>query len=207
MFVPKQFRIEDPDKAIDFIKENSFGILVSQKEGKLLATHIPLEYSIDVNTGEAILSGHIAKANEQSKGFEDGDEVLAIFNGPHAYISSSWYDHENVPTWNYVAVHVYGKIQMQSKEQLLHSLKELVDKYEYGNENPTSIEKMSEQTLKQVNGIVGFNIHIHDIQAAYKMSQNRHNDDYQNIIKELESKEDNLSNEVAKEMKCLRPLE
>src|SRR4051812_15778197 len=118
MYVPKQFKNNEPAQIKDFIRKNGFAILVSQCEGKIVATHLPLELNED---GEK-LSGHISRANPQWKNFDQGTEVLAIFNGPHAYISSSWYNHENVPTWNYIAVQVYGKIAIIEGEELVRSM-------------------------------------------------------------------------------------
>src|SRR5436190_23118671 len=118
MYVPGYSRNQNIDEVKEFIKENSFGILVSSGSSKLHATHIPLELSTNGN-GKDILTGHISKANPQWKNFNGSDRVLVIFNGPHAYVSSSWYDHENVPTWNYIAVHVYGIIKIIEGEKLL----------------------------------------------------------------------------------------
>jgi len=198
MYVPKQFRNNDGSTINDFIRHHGFGILVSQSDNKMVATHIPLELSAD----EAKLTGHIAKANPQWKNFQSNSEVMVIFPGPHAYVSSSWYDHENVPTWNYIAVHVYGKIEIIEGEQLLECLKHLVDKYETGSEHPVSVEKMSpEYVRKSIQGLVGFEITITSIEAAYKLSQNRDRKNYINIISELEKRGDHSSHEVADEMK------
>lgn len=151
--------------------------------------------------GEDVLVGHISKANPQGGSFKTNEEVLAIFNGPHAYVSSSWYERENVPTWNYIAVHIYGKIRIIEGAELYNSLKKLVDKYEVNSENPVSMETMSPEMLKHINGIVGFSIKINEIQAAYKLSQNRNSTDYHYIVENLDNRDDPLSKEVAKIMK------
>ena len=203
MFIPNDYKNENIEEVKDFLNENSFGILLSQLDGKISGTHIPMELDIDEN-GKDVLVGHIAKANPQSKNLKNEDEILAIFNGPHSYISSSWYQKENVPTWNYVAVHVYGKVKIIEGEELLESLKKLVDKYEKNSENPVSVEKMSSRTLKQINGIIGFSIKITEIQAAYKLSQNREEKDFHNITNELEKNGDLNSIRVAKEMKKIK---
>jgi transcriptional regulator len=136
--------------------------------------------------GEAVLVGHISKANPQWKNFEADSNVLAIFNGPHSYISSSWYDHENVPTWNYIAVHIYGKVNIIEGDKLLNTLKKLVDKYESQSEKPISVDKMSEKFIsKEIKGIIGFEIVITEIQSAYKLSQNRDAQNHENITSEL----------------------
>ena len=129
MYIPDLYKNEDQEAIRTFLKANAFGILINQTNGRLWATHIPLELEIN-KEGEDVLMGHISKENPQWTAFESNDEVLAVFTGPHSYISSSWYDHENVPTWNYMAVHVYGTIKIMEGEELLASLKELTNKYE-----------------------------------------------------------------------------
>ena len=200
MYIPDIYKNENQEAITAFLKENSFGILINQTNGKLWATHIPLELSVN-KEGKTILEGHISKENPQWKGFVENDQILAIFSGPHSYISPSWYDHENVPTWNYIAVHVYGKIKIIEGAAVLESLKKLVDKYEQNSKNPVRIEDLSEQTMMQSRGIIAFEIEIEEIQAQQKMSQNRDNKNYQNIISELEKTNENHSIAVANEMK------
>ena len=204
MYIPKFFKVEDIEIAKSFIQENSFGILINQVDGKPFATHIPLVIETK-SKNKYVLFGHIVKANNQWKAFHEDQEVLVIFQGPHAYVSSSWYDDENVPTWNYAAVHVYGKIKIVDNETVYKHLSKLVDKYEMGNENPVRVSSMSASMLeKQMNAIVGFEIHITEIQAAEKLSQNRDEKNYNNIIVELEKKGDVNSLKVAAAMKNLK---
>ncbi len=200
MYTPEIYKNENQEEIKKFLQENSFGILINQTNGKLWATHIPLELDTNEN-GATILSGHISKENPQWNGFIDNDQVLAVFSGPHSYISSSWYDHENVPTWNYIAVHVYGKIKIIEGEAVIESLKKLVDKYEQKSEDPVRIEDLSQKIMLQSRGIVAFEIEITEIQATRKMSQNRDEKNYQNIISELEKANTNQSVAVANEMK------
>lgn len=203
MYIPSYFENKNIEEVKDFLSENGFGILLSQADGRITGTHIPMELDTDEN-GEDVLVGHIAKANPQSKHLKNNEKILAIFNGANSYISSSWYQKENVPTWNYIAVHIYGKVKIIDGEELLDSLKKLVDKYERNSENPVSIEKMSTRTLKQVDAIVGFSIKINEIQAAYKLSQNREDIDYHTITRELEKSGDPNSLGIAAEMKKMR---
>jgi transcriptional regulator len=204
MYTPEIYKNESQEEIKKFLQENSFGILINQTNGKLCATHIPLELETN-EEGNEILYGHISKENPQWNGFLNNDQVLAVFSGPHSYISSSWYDHENVPTWNYIAVHVYGKIKIIEGEAVIESLKKLVDKYEQHSENPVRIEDLSKKTMLQARGIVAFEIEITEIQATKKMSQNRDDKNLKNIISELEKTEDFQSIAVANEMrKCPR---
>lgn len=202
MYIPDIYKNENQEEINNFLHNNSFGILVNQTNGKLCATHIPLE--LDTNTnGKKVLQGHISKENPQWKGFLDNDKVLAIFSGAHSYISSSWYDHENVPTWNYIAVHVYGTIKIISGEAVIESLKKLVDKYERNSEKPVRVEDFSKKTMMQTRAIVAFEIEIEEIQAVHKLSQNRDDKNYKNIVCELK-KTGNIQDEaIANEMsKC-----
>ncbi|KIC02347.1 protease [Flavobacterium sp. JRM] len=202
MHTPSIFKNEDSEAIRAFLKENSFGILINQTNGKLWATHIPLEIETNAD-GKEILCGHISKLNPQGEGFTQNDQILAVFSGPHSYISSSWYDHENVPTWNYIAVHIYGRIKIVNHEAAVESLKKLVDKYEASSEKPIRVEDLSAKTMRQAHGIIAFEIEIDEIQATKKMSQNRDDVNYKNIITALEKTENPQSIAVAKEMeKC-----
>ena len=204
MYIPKYFKNENTDAVRAFIVENGFAVLVNRVGGRFWATHIPLILDKNEN-GQDILFGHISKANNQWKEFERNEEVLAIFSGPDAYVSSSWYDHENVPTWNYLAVHVYGKIQIIEGEILKNRMRKLVDKYESNMQNPVSIDRMSKDYVeKEMRGIVGFEIEITDIQAAMKLSQNRDKINYERVIKGLEKQGDINSLEIARIMKKLK---
>lgn len=203
MYIPSQYRNENHQEIRDFLIENSFGILISRNHEKLLATHIPLELTIE-KEGIVELTGHLSKENPQWKNFNKNEEVLAVFPGPHSYVSSSWYQHEEVPTWNYIAVHVYGILQIMEKDELLDSLRKMVDKYEKNSDNPISVDRMSEKTMRQINGIVGFKITVRDVQAVSKLSQNRNEQDYHNIVCQLEKSKNTKAVAVAEEMKKKR---
>lgn len=200
MYIPELYKNENEEEITTFLRNNSFGILVNLLDGQLWATHIPLELEQNKN-GKTLLCGHISKENPQWKGFQSNADILAIFSGPHSYISSSWYEKENVPTWNYIAVHVYGKIKIIEGDDVIASLKRLTDKYEQNSKNPVRLEDLSEKTMRQVAGIVAFEIEIDRIEAVKKMSQNRNERDYSNIVSELEKTDDAASKEVVAIMK------
>lgn len=204
MYIPELYKNENQEDIQNFIHQNGFGILVNQTEGKLWATHIPL--LLEVKNGKQILVGHVSKENPQAQSFKTNQEVLAIFSGVHTYISSSWYDHENVPTWNYLAVHVYGKVQLHSLDESIEALKKLVDKYEAKSEKPVRVEDLSKKTMLQARGIVSFEIEITAMEAKKKLSQNRDDKNYQNIISKLENSNDNQAIAVAEEMKKNRKI-
>lgn len=200
MYIPDLYLNENQAEVEQFLHENGFAILVNQTNGKLWGTHTPL-FLETTSKGNKILGGHISKANPQAENFTEGDEVLAIFSGPHTYISSSWYDHENVPTWNYIAVHVYGKLRLLNYEESVASLAKLVKKYEKNQENPVKVEELSETTMLQARGILAFEIDITDLQAVKKMSQNRDDKNYKNIITHLEKSNKTDDRQVAEEMR------
>ncbi|WP_375324863.1 FMN-binding negative transcriptional regulator [Flagellimonas sp. GZD32] len=199
MYIPNHYKNENLEEVKVFIQHNSFGILINIVDQKPWGTHIPLELEQDVD-GNDVLVGHMAKANPQWKNFTENAEVLCIFNGPHSYVSSSWYKEEEVPTWNYIAVHVYGKLKVLSEAETLQSMYRLVDKYEKASKNPISLGEMSPKTLRQVKGVVGFSIQISDIQATYKLSQTR-KEDHSKIISELQEQKDAGSIAIAQAMK------
>jgi transcriptional regulator len=206
MYIPGLFRVKDTEEIRGFIEENGFGILINSVKGKLLATHIPMLMVKDKDQKD-ILTGHLSKANPQWKTFGKSPEVLAIFPGHHSYISSSWYDHENVPTWNYLAVHLYGTIRIIEGAELKEELSKMVDKYEAAMPNPVSVERMSENFVEsEIKGIVGFKISITEIQAAAKLSQNRDDKNVKRIIAGLENQGDQDSLTMAKLMREKRPL-
>lgn len=197
---------ENDSEIQDFLKKNAFATLVSQVNGKPWATHIPFVLDQD-SKGNYVLHAHVAKANLQWKTLQENKEVMVIFQGPHAYISSSWYTHENVPTWNYLAVHVYGKVRILEGDELIHHLKLLVDRYEDGRPNRVSVETMSESYFKsQIRALVGIEIQITEVHASAKLSQNRDNENYKNIISELDKSPFPLDKEVAEEMRKIREI-
>jgi len=200
MYIPDIYVNENRSEIIRFIEENSFAILVNQSNNKINATHIPL-FIEKSDENQLILSGHISKLNPQSENFAENGTVLAIFSGAHSYISSSWYDYEEVPTWNYLAVHVEGKIEILNEEKKLLHLENLVDKYEKNSENPISTKSLSEKTMRQANGILAFNIIVTKIEAVKKLSQNKSENNKKSIISHLEKSGDEGAKCIANEMK------
>jgi transcriptional regulator len=189
MYTPKHYEETDPQLLNDFIRQNNFGILVSLQNGLPVATHIPFTLLVNEQDGSRRLLGHISRANLQWKTFQESGTVLVIFGGPHAYISPRWYNHLNVPTWNYMAVHAYGPLRVVSKEAELRSLLNLlVDQHENG---AYSMESLPEEMIeKQIRGIVAFEVAITQLQASFKLSQNRDKESYHNVIRELEGQDD-----------------
>jgi transcriptional regulator len=201
MHIPKYYREENTEKIIEFIKSNGFPAIVSHDGERLLATHIPIEVVTNPD-GTIKILGHMSRANPQWKSFGE-QEILLIFQGAHTYISPRWYNHINVPTWNYITAHVYGKLKMLTGDELPALLSQLVHKHE--SETGYALENLPEDFVrKEMNGVVGFEIQITKMDAAYKLSQNRDDESYGNIVVELEKREDGDSKKIAEEMKKKR---
>ena len=200
MYIPRRYEEKDREKVFQFIREYSFGILISVKDGLPMGTHIPL--LLGKNTaGEDTLTGHISIGNEQKYALTDGARVLAIFSGPHAYVSPRWYTQMNVPTWDYISVHVYGTVRIMEGKELRTALGHLVDNYERDLPRPVTMGEMSEKMLHDnIRGILGFEIRVDEIQAAYKLSQNRDEKSYHSVIDHLDQG-DELARKIASEMK------
>lgn len=200
MYIPRRYEEKDREEIFQFIRENSFGILISVTDGVPMGTHIPLLLETDAE-GNSVLSGHISKGNGQKQALTEGAKVLVIFPGPHAYISPRWYTQLTVPTWNYVSVHAYGTVKLLEGAALWEHLRKLMHNYEQSMPHPVAMEEVPEKTLEDnFRGIIGFEIHIDDLQAAYKLSQNRDAESHHNIIVQLE-KGDDTARAVAEEMK------
>ncbi|MCL6573581.1 MAG: FMN-binding negative transcriptional regulator, partial [Bacillus sp. (in: Bacteria)] len=140
MYIPKYFKVTNVDDIWGFFQKNSFGTIVTTEQGKPIATHLPFQLIKEGDT--SYITGHMAYGNPQWRTFETCEDVLVMFQGPHAYISSSWYEEENVPTWNYQAVHVYGTASILDEEELKQDLTMLLKKYEKHRNNPVLWDKL-----------------------------------------------------------------
>ncbi len=201
MYTPKLYDPPSGDELLRVIRQNSFGVLVT---APLMATHIPMELEI-LPDGSYCLFGHLAKANPHS-GLLHEREGMAIFNGPHTYISSSWYEKINVPTWNYIAVHVHGIIKVLSEEESVKHMKMQLGRYEQQSKKPVTMEAMPPKFLSShMNGIVAFRMFVKNIEGSFKLSQNRNDRDYFAIVDELQKRDDDQSQHVAEEMLRIRP--
>jgi transcriptional regulator len=197
MYVPEIFEITDPKIIEQFIKENGFGTLITASSPFPVGTHIPM--LLETNAiGDKVLTGHISKENPQGLDFEKSPQVLAIFlSSIHQYISSSWYNHPNAPTWNYISVHVSGNLKIIEGDTLWKAVSQLTDKYEQQSKCPVSLETLPKSVQRQMNGIIGFEISIHKIEAAFKLSQNRSQEDFANILNELRLSKDLMASLMA----------
>ena len=203
MYISKLNREEDQAKILEFLRQNEFSIVVTYDGEKPIASHLLTEVALD---GENLfVNGHMSKANPLWKTFEKNPEVLVIFQGPHTYISPTWYNHINVPTWNYQAVHVYGKPRIVTDPEEFHAI---LSRLVVRNEIDTSYRLESlppDFVVNNMKGIVGFQIEVTRIEANYKLSQNRDDANYQNIVQQLHGRADEMSHQVAEAMERQRP--
>jgi transcriptional regulator len=191
MYIPSAFEIKDLSKFGEVISSNSFATIISKDGETLFASHLPFLYKPDHGDKGKLIS-HMARANRHWQLFHEKEEVLVIFNGPHAYISPNWYATEvAVPTWNYVTVHVYGipKI-MQTEAELNSVLDETVEKHESVLPNPWTPNLPYELKTKLNLMIVGFEIQITRIEGKFKLGQNRSKEDQQKMRQTLQSSGD-----------------
>jgi transcriptional regulator len=197
MYVPKQFVVEDLARLQDFMEEFSFATIVTQRDGELTASHIPflLDRSVEPY---GTLRAHIAIRNPQLKDFQSGSEALVIFQGPHTYISPSWYAQpENVPTWNYTVVHAYGVPKIGDKTAMMELLKDLTGKHEGSFEQPWDFDPSAAWIQKLLSEIVALEIKIEKLQGKFKLNQNRTQADRAGVIEALSASEDSLQRAIA----------
>ncbi|MFC5451101.1 FMN-binding negative transcriptional regulator [Paenibacillus aestuarii] len=198
MYVPSHFEIKDLSIAYGIMRENSFATLFSQHDGSPYATHLPL--ILDKN--HTYLYGHFARPNPQWT--DIGNQmVLAVFHGPHCYISPSWYEtNKAVPTWNYVTVHVYGEVQLIDDEnELMVSLNDMVMKYESPNSS-YSLKDIDPGYLSGLNkGVQGFKLKINRIEGKAKLSQNHSIQRRELVIQQLEKIKDSDEQKISSLMK------
>lgn len=199
MYVPKKFIPTSAKEVNTFIKENSFATLFSQYLGKPIATHTPLFFlQEDV---QDYLIGHIAKANEQHHCFDGKSKLLAVFTNQHSYVSSSWYSIPQAPTWNYISVHITGTAVPMSDAEARQLLSDMVDNYEAQEEKPFKVTDMpAPQFAAMLQAIVAFKIKVENIEASFKLSQNRSAEDHKNIITQLKKRGDEFSTMIAEDM-------
>jgi len=199
MYIPSSFKMEDVNNMYAVIKENSFATLVSQHNGAPFATHLPLILDAE----NQYLYGHFARPNPQYQDISN-QMALAIFHGPHCYISPSWYETgKAVPTWNYVTVHVYGEvILIDDEKELMASLHDMVLKYE-APDSPYQLEEVDANFITGMNkGVQGFKIKITKIEGKAKLSQNHSVERQELVINQLEQIQNSDERKIAALMKA-----
>ena len=191
MYIPKAFDVSDGALLDAFIDNNSFATLVSAVDGTLFATHLPLILD-RTPPPQGVLLGHVARANAHWRAFDGQREALAIFHGPHAYVSPRWYaTSPAVPTWNYAAVHVYGVPHVVEDAAWLSNLVDrLITIYEAGMPQPWPGVLPPDYKANHLQAIVGFVLNITRVEGKFKLSQNRPLEDQLGVLRHLEASPD-----------------
>ena len=201
MYIPKIYKSEDLSLMKEIIRENGFALLISN-EGKLSATHSM--FLLNEMPDGFYLETHISKANLQAKMLKEGDEVLCDFLGAHSYISSSWYDHKNVSTWNYEAVQIRGRVKLMNDDELYQHLEKLTLKYEKVQKCPMLVENMgTDYVRKEMQGAFGINIIPEEVHIVSKLSQNRDEKNKESIIANLKETHHPNSIKIAEKMQII----
>jgi transcriptional regulator len=187
-YIPRHFRVDDPATLEAFMARHAFATLASaDADGRPAVTHLPLIARRD-DDGRLVLEGHVARANPHWEGFAAAPEVVAIFEGPHGYVSPRWYaDPLLVPTWNYAVVHARGKARLLPSEALPGLLARLSAAFESGADAPWTPERLPEAHAARLHGaIVGFEIAVERLEGKFKLSQNRSAADVASAAEALE---------------------
>jgi len=188
MYSPPYNRIEDRRELLEFMRANSFALLVTATGGAPLASHLP----VSVADGDAgiVIHSHMAKNNPQWQEFFD-DEVMIVFSGPHAYVSPRWYvDKERVPTWNYAAVHAYGKVKLTEDRKVKHAAQRALVAELDPQWLPQFDALRPEYVDHMLNGIVTFDIAVTRLETRWKLSQNRGRREQELIAAALDQSDD-----------------
>jgi transcriptional regulator len=196
------FKEEDQDVVLEFMRKHPFVFLTGVDEkSKPVATQVPV--FIDEKDGKLFLTGHIMRNNDHHKAFEKNPNVLAVFTSPHVYVSATWYDDPHqASTWNYMSVHAKGTIRFGNKEDLIAILKRLTLHYENNNTSSTTVfdNLTSEYTEPLLKAIVAFEVEVVFIDNVFKLSQNRNEKSFLNIMDKLNELGDD-GKFIAEEMK------
>jgi transcriptional regulator len=200
MYSLPYFKEKDEQLVKEFIRMNPFAMLIGCTDQIPVATQVPL--LIHEKEGKIFLKGHIMRNTDHHKAFQSNQNALCVFTGPHTYVSASWYSNpQTASTWNYISVHVRGKIRFLDEAHLIEILKETTSHFENNPYSKASFDQLdSEYVQKLVKAIIGFEIEVDQIDNVFKLSQNRDEESYQNIVRELEN-QDPQAQEIAEEMK------
>ena len=199
MYIPAENKWTDRGAILQFMRAHNFALMVTVGKGGLEATHLP--FVIEEPDDSIVLHAHLARANGQASVLAHDAEVLVVFSGPHAYISPSHYDRsDSVPTWNYLAVHAYGRAEIVGDEaEGYRSLEALMAASEPGYE-PHWAQVSEKYKSGLFRGIVPFRIRVTRLEAKAKMSQNKSESEQRRIIQTLLSADDTAAHETARFM-------
>lgn len=189
MYSLPYFKENDKTKVIDFIKSHPFAFLAGSDENNYpVATQVPL--FLDEMEGKLFLRGHIMRNTDHHRGFIHNNNVLAVFTGAHTYVSASWYENkEQASTWNYMSVHARGVMRFLDEQALLGILRRTTNYFENNPHSGANFEDLPREYVdRMLKAIVAFEIEVTGIENVFKLSQNRDEKSFENIIKELDKR-------------------
>ena len=191
MYNLPQYQENDAEVVKQFVREHPFAFLAgADADNKPVATQVPV--FIDEMDGKLFLTAHIMKNTDHHKAFEQNPKVLAVFTGPHVYVSATWYDNPHqASTWNYMSVHAHGNIRFGDEQELIAILKRLTLHYEDSDAASTTVfdNLPKEYVDRLMKGIVPFEIEVVSLEGVFKLSQNRNEKSYDNIVEQLKKQE------------------
>lgn len=199
MYILPSFHEKEQSKLLDFIRNNPFATLIGADNLTPVATQVPM--MLEEKNGIHFLKGHFMRNTDHHRAFEKNSNALALFHGPSAYVSASWYEEKNVgSTWNYITVHARGELRFMSEDELVKELEKLTSFFE-GKDSPASFSQLTEEYVqKLVKAIAGFSIEIKNLDGIYKLSQNHPDSNRISIMKHLEQRGNFADNELVKYM-------
>lgn len=205
MYHPPHFTEKDRQAIIEFMQEYPFATLILSHEGKSYATQVPV--MLEERDEELYITGHVARHTDHYPALANSTEALLLFTGAHCYVSASWYTRRGqASTWNYMGVQARGSVRMMNNEETLELITALTHQYEDGQVLPETVEQMSEEYIKaNLDAVAGFEITVTQLDATFKLNQNKDDESYKNVVDQLMATEDFNSIIIAGEMMKLRP--
>jgi transcriptional regulator len=182
------FKENDRRVVVEFIREHPFAMLIGTTDHRPVATQVPI--LVHEREGDGLfLRGHIMRKTDHHKAFQQNDEALCVFSGAHTYVSASWYsDPQTASTWNYMSVHTRGKLRFLDEQELRTFLEELTAHFENSDSSPALFHHLPKQYVDSlVKAIIAFEIEVRQVENVFKLSQNRDEQSYDNIIRELDA--------------------
>ena len=202
MYIPAHFKMNDTDEIRAFVKAHPFGLLLNNGSGIPGVSHLPMQLLTD-DSGKDSINIHLSKANPHTKELEDGERAVAVFLGTNGYISPRWYAaKDNVPTWNYTAVHAIGTLRkIENEDELMKLVDLLTIEHEAGAESPWRADWSVTKIRKMVKAIVGFEMKVERWEGKKKVGQNRSAEDQASLKRNLEQSDDPAYQFLAQQMK------
>jgi transcriptional regulator len=191
MYNVPHFKASDQKEIIDFMHAHPFIVLCGcDAAGKPVATHVPC--LIEERDDKVFLRAHVMRKQQHTKAFAENPNVLAIFHGAHTYVSASWYENKQTAgTWNYQAVHAKGILKFSDEQALRDLLMNLTERFENDPHSPSLVQNMDESYVtNMIKAIIAFEIEVTEIEHIFKLSQNKDEKSYENIIEELNNQDE-----------------